>query len=200
MSPRPYNLGRRAASVEQTKQRIRDAALREYAETGIAEASMQSIARRADVSPGTVTYHYPNPERLAEEVIAARTEAMHVPTAEAMDVHAPLEVRIRWLTRELFRVYEDTDLEYRTWMRSRELPVMRTYETWYAEVYAAALAAALGPEHADPRTFQVVSALIDPGFRGSLLARGLSQDEAADETVRLVVAWLDRRGSEENPQ
>jgi hypothetical protein len=94
------------------------------------------------------------------------------------------------VTRELFRVYEGTELEYHAWMRSREHPVMLSYEQWYYEAYGAALAAALGPEHEDPRAFQVVSALVDPGFRGSLITRGLSDDEAVAETVRLVLAWL----------
>jgi AcrR family transcriptional regulator len=190
MSPRHYNLGRRAASVEQTKQRIREAALQEYAESGLSEASMQAIARRADVAAGTVLYHYPDPDALAEEVIASRREAMAVPTVQAMDVGASLEDRISWLTRELFRVYEGTDLEYRAWSRSRGHPVMQRYEEWYYQAYGAALAAALGPEHAQPRSFQVVSALIDPGFRASLVDRGLSQDEAVAETVRLVLGWL----------
>lgn len=190
MSPRPYNMGKRAASVELTRRRIREAALLEYAESGVAQASMQSIAHRADVAPGTVIYHYPDPDALADEVIAERRDAMAFPTLEALDPLAPLDQRIGWLTRELFRVYEATDLEYHAWMRSREHPVMRRYEQWYEEAYAAALAATLGPVGRDPRAFQVVSALVDPGFRGSLIARGLSHDDAVDETVRLVLAWL----------
>lgn len=190
MSPRPYNLGKRAASVEQTKQRIREAALAEYAETGIDDASMQSIARRADVAPGTVAYHYPDPDALAAEVIDASVASMAVPTVETLDGEAALGERIDWLTRELFRVYEGTDREYRAWMRSRTHPVMRRYEEWYYQAYADVLGAALGPDHAEPRTFQVVSALVDPGFRGSLIDRGLSQEDAVEETVRLVLAWL----------
>lgn len=193
MSPRAYTMGRRAASVEATRRRIREAALAEYAETGIADASMQSIARRADVAAGTVLYHYPDPDALADEVIAERREAMALPTVDALAPDATLPERIGRLTAELFRVYEGTDLEYQAYSRSREHPVMRRYEQWYQQTYGAALAAALGPEHADPRAFQVVSALIDPGFRAGLLERGLSQQDAVRETVVLVLAWLDQR-------
>jgi AcrR family transcriptional regulator len=193
VSPRPYNLGKRAASVEQTKQRIRHAALREYAVTGVAAASMQSIARRADVAPGTVLYHYPDPDDLVRDVMANRVEAMAVPTADTMDADAPLSARITWLTRELFRVYEGTELDYQAWMRSRDHPQFRRYERWYYEVYGAVLAAALGPDHTDPRALQVVSALIDPGFRASLAQRGLTHDDAVEETVRLVLGWLTHR-------
>lgn len=190
LSPRPYNMGKRAASVELTRRRIREAALLEYAESGIAQASMQSIARRADVVPGTVIYHYPDPDALADEVIAERRAAMRFPTLKELGLQAPLDQRIEWLTRELFRVYEGTELEYHAWMRSREHPVMRHYEQWYDQAYGAALAAALGPEYGDPRAFQVVSALVDPGFRSSLITRGLSHDDAVTETARLVLAWL----------
>lgn len=193
MSPRPYRLGKRAAAVHDTQQRILDAALQEYAETGIADASMQSIARRADVAAGTVLYHYPDPDRLAETVVARRAERMAVPGPDAIDGDAPVDDRIAALTAELFRVYAGTDLDYQAWLRSREHPVMRSYEGWYDELYSAALAAALGDLAADPRVVQVVSALIDPGFRASLVMRGLSDQEAVTETSALVMAWLARR-------
>lgn len=193
MSPRPYNLGKRAASVEQTRQRIRHAALCEYAETGVAAASMQSIARRADVAPGTVLYHYPDPDDLVQDVMAERVQVMDVPTVDSLDTDAPLPERITWLTRELFRVYEGTELDYHAWMRSREHPAFRQYEQWYYQVYGAVVAAALGPDHTDARAFQIVSALIDPGFRASLTERGLTHDEAVEETVRLVLGWLAQR-------
>lgn len=190
MSPRTYRMGKRAASVEETKNRIRAAALVEYAYNGIESASMQAIARRADVAPGTVLYHYPDPVDLAEAVITHRIEEVEVPTVEDLRVDTPVRQRIEWLTREMFRVYAATDLEYQTWMRSRDHPVMRRYERWYYDVYAALLAAALGPGHSLPLEVQVISALIDPGFRASLLARGLTEEQSAATAAQLAVAWL----------
>jgi AcrR family transcriptional regulator len=190
VSPRTYRQGKRAASVEETKRRIRAAALAEYADTGIEAASMQAIARRADVAPGTVLYHYPDPVELAAEVIAHRIEEVKVPTAEDIGVDTPVPQRIERLAREMFRVYAATDLEYRTWVRSKDHPVMRRYENWYNDAYTAVLAAALGPRHSLPREFEVISALIDPGFRASLLARGMSEEEAAATAAQLAVAWL----------
>lgn len=190
MSPRSYRMGKRAASVQETQGRIRAAALAEYADTGIEAASMQAIARRADVAAGTVLYNYPDPAELAADVIARRIEEVKVPTVQDMDMDTPVRQRIAWLTREMFRVYAATDLEYQTWMRSRDHPVMRRYERWYNDAYAAVLAAALGPSHSLPRAFQVISALIDPGFRASLLARGMSEEQSAATAAQLAVAWL----------
>jgi hypothetical protein len=42
---------------------------------------------------------------------------------------------------------------------------------------------------------QVVSALIEPGFRANLVQRGLTDEQAVDETVRLVLAWLTERST-----
>lgn len=186
-------MGKRAAAVEETKGRILDAALAEYADTGISDASMQSIARRADVAPGTVLYHYPDPGDLADKVLDVAAARMRVPDAETITEAGDLSARVRLLTSELFRVYSGTDLEYHAWMRSRDHPAMARVEAWYYDRYATVLAAALGEAAADPRTFAVVSALVDPGFRAGLLERGLSNDEAVDETVALVLGWLSGR-------
>lgn len=184
-------MSKRAEAVEQTRRRILDAALAEYAERGIDGTSMQGVARRADVATGTVLNHFATPEVLAEAVIEDRVATLAMPTAASIDASSPVAERIRTLTEELFRVFRDTDLEYRTYVRSRRNPVMTRYERWYAGVYADALAAALGPLAGDPRVGQVVSAVIDPGFRGSLLARGLTHEQAVDEAVRLALGWLD---------
>jgi AcrR family transcriptional regulator len=56
--PRSYSMGRRTQAVTATRQRILDAALALYQEQGIAAATMQDVARRADVAPGTVANHF----------------------------------------------------------------------------------------------------------------------------------------------
>lgn len=190
MSPRTYRMGKRAESVARTRAAIREAARDEYAETGVEGASMQSIARRAGVAPGTVLYQYPDPVELAREVIQESARTMRFPTAADVDEAASAESRVRWLARELFRVYAGSEREYQAWSRSRGHPAIAESDAWYARTYQDVLAAVLGPEHADPRAFQVASAIIDPGFRANLLARGLSDDEAADTAADLVIGWL----------
>nr|WP_221447046.1 TetR/AcrR family transcriptional regulator [Microbacterium thalassium] len=184
-------MGKRAESVARTRAAIREAARDEYAETGIDGASMQSIARRAGVAPGTVLYQYPDPDELAREVIQESTRVMKVPTAADVDADASLASRVRWLAHELFRVYAGTEREYQAWSRSRTHPVIAESDAWYARTYQEVLGAVLGPEHADPRAFQVASAVIDPGFRANLVARGMSDDEAADTAADLVIGWVE---------
>jgi AcrR family transcriptional regulator len=58
MPLRKYNLGKRTASVEATRARIIDAAIDAYAELNVSGTSMHEVARRANVAPGTVLYHF----------------------------------------------------------------------------------------------------------------------------------------------
>lgn len=195
MSPRRYTMGKRAVAVEETRRRILDAALAEYAATGISDASMQSIARRADVAAGTVLYHFPDPDDLADAVLAASVERMAVPDPEMVSAAGELPDRIRVMTSELFRVYAHTTSEYLAWTKSQGHPAMARVEGWYNDRYAALLVAALGASSRDSRALQVVSALVEPGFRANLVQRGLTDEQAVEETVRLVCAWLADRSA-----
>jgi AcrR family transcriptional regulator len=67
MSPRPYQLGRRQATVEQTRARILDAA-RDLLETpvGMASFSVDAIAKHANVARMTVYYQFTSKAGLLE--------------------------------------------------------------------------------------------------------------------------------------
>lgn len=195
MSPRRYTMGKRAVVVEKTRGRILAAALDEYAVTGIADASMASIARRADLAAGTVLYHFPDADGLADAVMAASVERMAVPEPETVSAAGDLADRVRVMTSELFRVYARSTTEYLAWTKSQGHPAMATAEAWYNERYTALLLAALGEFARDGMALQVVSALIEPGFRANLVQRGLTDEQVVDETVRLVLAWLTERST-----
>ena len=191
-------MGKRAVVVEKTRRRILAAALDEYAVTGIADASMASIARRADLAAGTVLYHFPDADVLADAVMAASVERMAVPEPETVSSAGDLADRVRVMTSELFRVYACSTTEYLAWTKSQGHPAMAAAEAWYNERYTALLLAALGEGHItmdDGMGLQIVSALIEPGFRANLVQRSLTDEQAVDETVRLVLAWLTERST-----
>jgi AcrR family transcriptional regulator len=58
VSPRQYRLGRREASVEQTRERILQAARSLFSEAGFHAASLEQVAARADVARATVYHHF----------------------------------------------------------------------------------------------------------------------------------------------
>ena len=76
MSPRPYKLGKRQASSDQTRSRILEAARKLLAdESNPVDFSMENIARMADVSRLTVYYHFNSRPGLLEALydhLAAR--------------------------------------------------------------------------------------------------------------------------------
>jgi len=69
MAPRKYAQQLRAASADQRRTRIIDAAVIEYRERGVTSASLQSIAARADVSRGTILNHFGNADGLLAAVL-----------------------------------------------------------------------------------------------------------------------------------
>ena len=69
MSPRQYRLGKRAETVEQTRERIIDATRELLAREGYPQASVDEVARVADVARATVYYQFGSKKGLIEAVI-----------------------------------------------------------------------------------------------------------------------------------
>lgn len=187
---RPYRLGKRKVAVEETKRRIIAAATAEYQERGIEETSMNAVARRADVAPGTVLYHYPTPEDLAEAVVNSWIESFVPPSVDSIDERDPLEQRVGVLVRELYALYERTGWAYRVYQRSPAHPVLRRASAWWEENVGAMLARALGDRAEVEEDMQVVSVLVNPGFRGTLISAGIDPDRSTEIATRLALDWL----------
>ena len=188
---RPYRLGKREASVNETKRRVLDAATAEYAINGIEKTSMQAVARRADVAPGTVLYHYPTPEDLAEAVIDVWIKDLEMPRPDLVDPEADLDERINVLVDVVFSLYERSDWTYKIYQKSPNHPSFaKGFEIWQASLGGLMLAA-LGDRAANAETMSVVSVLIDPGFRGTLLSRGLDETATRETAKRLILGWLE---------
>lgn len=189
---RPYRLGKRKASVEETKRRIIDAATGEYQDNGIEDTSMNAVARRAEVAPGTVLYHYPTPDDLAQAVVDSWIEDFIPPSVDSIDEDDALEDRISALVNELFDLYERTGWAYRVYQKSPHHPVLQKASQWWEENVGAMLMKALGDRAKDPENLRVVSVLVNPGFRGTLIGNGIGPDRAIQVSTQLVLDWLRR--------
>src|ERR671932_1801692 len=69
MSPRQYRLGKRGEVVEQTRERIIDATRDLLAREGYPQASVDEVARVADVARATVYYQFGSKTGLIEAVV-----------------------------------------------------------------------------------------------------------------------------------
>src|SRR3954470_18939850 len=109
MSPRTYDMTKRAAAVARTRQQIVAAPRELHTEHGIAATSWDDIAARAGVGVGTVYRHFPSLDELIPacgEVSMQIVALPHPPDVPALfsGVDAPAE-RIERLVQEAFAIY-----------------------------------------------------------------------------------------------
>jgi AcrR family transcriptional regulator len=183
MSPRKYDMTRRASAAAQTRRRIVDATLELHGEQGIAATSWDDIATRAGVGVGTVYRHFPSLDELVPACGEVTREVLALPDPSVVD-GTPAE-RIERLVREAFAIYERGAPQLRA-IRS-EPEVHANVAEAGAEVEAALGAlidAAIGPS-ADRA---VVRALIDLGTWQALRDQGLGQAEAVAAIAEILTA------------
>ena len=194
MAPRKYTMDRRKAAVEETRRRILEATLALHSEKGIFGTSWQDIARRADVSVGTVYKHFPS----LDELVPACGELMYAITRPPSLEDAPeifagahtLEERLGRLVSELFDFYERGAPYIETDFQERQLPVVREWEAYMRATIAGLVREALLPAGPDESTVGAVSALLDfPTFK-SFMDRDIPKEQAAKTMNEVLLCWV----------
>jgi AcrR family transcriptional regulator len=188
-------MDKRRAAVEETRQRILEATLALHAEKGIFGTSWQDIAKRADVSVGTVYKHFPS----LDELVPACGELMYAITRPPSLEDAPqifagassLEERIERLVSELFDFYERGTGYIETDFQERQLPAVVEWEAYMRATIAGLVREALVPAGPDERTVQAVSALLDFSTFKSLLDRDIPKEQAAKTINEVLLCWID---------
>jgi AcrR family transcriptional regulator len=195
VTPRKYTMDKRRAAVEATRRRILEATLALHAEKGIFGTSWQDIARRADVSVGTVYKHFPS----IEELVPACGELMYAITRPPSLDDAPeifagagsLEERLERLVSELFDFYERGAPYIETDFQERRLPAVAEWEAYMRATITGLVREALVPAGPDERAVQAVSALLDFSTFKSFLDREIQKDQAAKTMNEVLLCWLD---------
>lgn len=192
--PRSYELGRRAAPKADTRARIVAAALAIYRDRGLAAASTLAVARAADVAPGTIRNHFPEPGELASAVFEALLAELRVPTVEIFDGLDGLDVRIGHLAQELAAFYERSEPWWRSYEREPELISVwgGGVDRYYADIERL-MRTAFGELSADDQSLSVVASIIGPPTFFALRGRGLSSEEAVRLCLELALPWLEGR-------
>src|SRR5918995_5293647 len=175
LSPRKYSMDKRRATVEETRQRILEATLALHAEKGIFGTSWQDIAKRADVSVGTVYKHFPS----LDELVPACGELMYAITRPPSLEDAPqifagassLEERLGRLVSDLFDFYERGAPYIETDFQERRLPMVQEWEVYMRATIAGLVREALASAGPDERTVGTISALLDFSTFKSFLER-----------------------------
>jgi AcrR family transcriptional regulator len=183
MSPRKYDMSKRASAVAQTRRRIIDATRELHTEQGIAATSWDDIAARAGVGVGTVYRHFPSVDDLvpacgavAMEIVALPDPAKAPALFDGLDTPAE---RIARLVGEAFAIYE---------RGARDLRAVRREPGAHPSVAAAAAAleaslsalvdAALAPFDVPPQERALARAMIDLDTWEALRSAGLDAPSA----------------------
>jgi AcrR family transcriptional regulator len=185
---------RRSQHVVETRERIVEAATELFSKLGASRTTMNEVARRADVSPTTVSNHFPSQDQLLEAVVARVLAGVQVPDSTIFAGVHSLAGRLRVLTRAMYAFWERT----MHWFELlgpelADIPALARAEAGFwdliQQLYKQALA---GVD--DELLAKTTAGLLHPGTFGALEAAGLSGDEAAD-VIGNLLAYQARRGN-----
>jgi AcrR family transcriptional regulator len=187
----------RSAAAEETRRRILEATLELHTEKGIFGTSWQDIARRADVSVGTVYRHFPTLAELVPacgELLFERTQPPSPDDAAAAVGAAsdPVE-RLERAATVLFSFYERAGASLESDPRERELPEVKEWEEYLRTTVTAFVRTALRGQRVGSRRREVVSAFFDARTYGALRTRGVTPARAAREVAEMVARHVGAR-------
>jgi AcrR family transcriptional regulator len=195
MSPRKYDMTRRASAAAQTRRRIIDATRELHTERGIAATSWDEIAARAGVGVGTVYRHFPSLDELIPACGEISMQIVALPDPQGVPslfdgVDAPAE-RIERLVREAFAIYERGAPELRA---IRTEPAVHPHVAEAGEELEASLtalvAAAVEPFGITPADRAVVRAMVDLDTWQALRDQGLGPAQSVDAVSRMLAALV----------
>jgi AcrR family transcriptional regulator len=191
--PRRYRLGKRAVQLAETRRRIIEAAAALYQELGVSGTTIQDVARRADVAPGTVLNHFESSAELARAVGDHLIGSLQVPGDDIFIGLTLAPERVARIARELFAFYERSSPWYEVYAREPSgVGAWAGAEVGFYDQVERLIRTALGPLAEDQSAVAAVSAVLGAGVYSTLRARGLSTPDAADLVVEVLSPWLER--------
>jgi len=188
---RPYRMHRRAELVDQTRQRIAEAAMRLHTTVGPSQASIAAIADEAGVTRLTVYRHFSDQEELFAACMGHWAGLHPGPDAAAWAAIPDLDIRARRALTELYAWYgevgDDLYPIHRdiTWVPAGARVAMRAGPAAMADVIVGEVA----PAGAGYRRLRAVAGhLVTLGtWRSLVVEQGLTAAEAVDLAVRWVL-------------
>jgi AcrR family transcriptional regulator len=198
MSPRKYDMSKRAAAVAQTRRRIVDATRELHTEQGVAATSWDDIAARAGVGVGTVYRHFPSIDDLVPACGEVSMQIIALPDPDdAPNLFAALRTpaeRIGRLVQEAFAIYERGSRELQV---SRREPDAHPSVAAVGEALEASLAAlvdaALSPLDVADEDRALARAMVDLDTWAALRAAGLDTPSAAAAISEMLATRLTTR-------
>ena len=199
MSPRKYTMDKRKAAVEETRRRIVEATLSLHAEKGAFGTSWQDIAKRADVSVGTVYKHFPSLDELIPacgELVFAISRPPSLEDAPQIFAGASsLEERIGRLVSEFYAFYERGEPYLGIDIQERKLPAVQEWLAYMRATREGLAREALRPLDLEPDedTVRALGALLDFPLFKSFLLHEVSKAQAEEVVKSMLVCSIAQR-------
>lgn len=190
---RTYNLGRRAETAAETRQRLVEATAALHAERAISATSLRDIAERAGVSVGTAYHHFPSYLDAVRACGAHVMAASPLPSEEIFDGLDDVDERVQVFARELGTWYgRNVWLEHVRAERAMYPPVEEGLSHLERGIEQLARAAA-GCTADEAR---IVAALADVAVYSSLRRAGVPAGRVPGRIAEVIVTWLRTRTTE----
>ncbi len=195
--PRNYRLGKRAAQMSATRERILNAAIELYVELGISSTTMRQIGQRADVAPGTLRNHFPSRERLDAAMVERLTADVPLPELAIFDGAGSIEERLGRLIGATGVFLDQSALLYRMWLREP----MRT-GVWaeagaaYGARWDQLMRSALGPLADDDDAMTVLRAVLQTSFFEGVRAGRRTTEQVCALVTAALAPWFVARSAQ----
>jgi AcrR family transcriptional regulator len=196
VTPRAYNLGRRAESAAATRERIVDAASALYEAQGVNATTLQAIAEKADVSRGTILHHFGGTGGVLDAVAERILVTLQLPDERIFDGAADDEARLRAYVRAIIEFFRRSTGWWAVFMTEMDRPELKAREGEYYAAMGRLQAMALGDLAMDRHVNVVVGSLIHPGTIGGFTwvmeQAGFTPAASVEAIADVVVAYVDR--------
>jgi AcrR family transcriptional regulator len=196
MAPRTYTQDRRAATAAATRARIVDAAAELYQEQGVNQTTLHAIAKRADVSRGTILHHFGNTGGVLDAVAERLLLTLELPDDRMFQGAVDDEARLRAYVTAIITFFRRSAGWWAVFMTEMDRPELKAREAAYYERMAELQATALGSLAGDREVNVVVGSLIHPGtiggFQWVMEQAGFGPAESVDAIADVVVAYVER--------
>ena len=198
MSPRKYDMTKRAEALEATRTRIVEATVAAHRELGIQATSWDEIASRAEVGVGTVYRHFRSLDELLPACGAVVTEALALPAADEipglLDGAGSVRERIRRIVTRIFAAYERGAPFIENIRRERtELPALEPWHQQIENTLDALSSEALRPINPDKHALDLTRALADLYTWKAFKQRGLSHQDTVETVTGLIARAVTER-------
>lgn len=188
MTPRRYEMDRRATAAAATRLRILEASLALHGEKGFEATSWKDIAERADVAVGTVYHHFKTMNDLVPACSDLARSYAGAPGPEIFEGVEDLDERIDILVREVVALYSRIAPGFANVQRERHrFEAVEQAAVEQERALDALVRDALG-KGVPSSVVKRVDALLDFRVWDSFRSRGIAQSTIVSTIARSVRA------------